>query len=93
MTKFVPSSPFTVSVSPIAIVSVCVAVREGLPDESAIVTEVGVSETSLNTGSSLGKVPLAETASGLRVDLELRASSGVAVVPVPVPVPVPRRPC
>ena len=66
-TKLEPSSPFTVSVSPTAIVSVASPFVKFLPEASAIVTEVGVSETSLKTGSSLGKVPLAETASAFEL--------------------------
>ena len=63
MTKLEPSSPLTVSVSPIEIVSVASPFVKLFPEARAMVTEVGVSETSLKTGSSLGNVPLAETAS------------------------------
>src|SRR3954469_6995871 len=56
------------------------------PEARAIVIEVGVSDTSLKTGSELGKVPLAETAWVCAL-IAIWAELGVGPVVPPVPPP------
>ena len=85
MLKLEPSSPVTVRVSPTLISSLALPLVNLAPEESETRTEFAVTDTSLKTGSSFGKVPATATSS---VAPLICSWAVVSVRPVVVPDPL-----